>query len=216
MKKGIFVIVILIMLIVLLSGCQERHHYAHYTGYLLSIKPSESSISEITFYFEDKAISLDSGDERAVEPLIELLKDNNINIRQRSVDALGAIGDKRAVVPLIELLKDEDNHIRQQSVAALGAINDKRAIEPLIKVLKDDGDWGVREQSEYALVKIGKEAVEPLIGTLNDGNDVVRLLSAEALGKIGDKRALPSLKKALKDEQIYVIDAVRKAIKKIV
>ena len=50
------------------------------------------------------------GDKRAVEPLIELLKDPTIGNRherlEKAVEALGRIGDKRAVEPIIKALHD--------------------------------------------------------------------------------------------------------------
>jgi len=50
-----------------------------------------------------------------------------------------------------------------------------------------------------ALGKIGAPAVEPLIKALGDKDWVVAVYAAEALGKIGDPRAIEPLKKSLED-----------------
>ena len=53
------------------------------------------------------------GDERAVEPLIEVLKDEDGHIRSGAAWALGKIRDKRAEEPLVEALKDENEGVRR-------------------------------------------------------------------------------------------------------
>lgn len=47
------------------------------------------------------------GDPRAVDPLIEALKDEYSRVRSSAARALGEIGDPKAVDPLTEALKDE-------------------------------------------------------------------------------------------------------------
>ena len=79
-------------------------------------------------------------DQRAVEPLIEMLQDESRDLRKYSVEALGQIGDKTAAEPLIKMLKNNDNILRLHSANALGAIGDERAVEPLIELLKDNAN----------------------------------------------------------------------------
>lgn len=123
------------------------------------------------------------GDERAVEPLIDALKNDKASDVQRSAaEALGKIGDKRVVELLIKALKDEDWQVRLG--AAIGLTGDKRAVEPLIDALKDEYAW-VRERAAEALGKIGDErAVEPLNAVLEDKEMDVRTAAQTALDKI--------------------------------
>lgn len=51
----------------------------------------------------------------AVEPLIELLEDENPELRGSAVAALGEIRDERAIEPLIQALKDEDAEVREEA-----------------------------------------------------------------------------------------------------
>jgi HEAT repeat protein len=98
------------------------------------------------------------------------------------ISTLGQIGDSRAVEPLLELFdKNRTSSIRWTFtiVTALSSIGDKRVAEPFISELdgcliraEKNGDW----DSEYSL-------------------DMRAL--AGALGGIGDKRAIPVLKRAL-------------------
>jgi HEAT repeat protein len=168
------------------------------------------------------------GDARAVEPLIDVLKGCPWyeSVMAGSVArALGQIGDARAVEPLIAALEDGKEHLRKAAAWALCQIGDARAVEPLIAAL-NDRDPGVRETAAAALharawspdrgesgaaywaatgewdkcIQIGAPAVEPLIAALEDGNKNAREAAAEALGQIGDARAVLPLVTAIEDE----------------
>src|SRR4030042_6695678 len=89
------------------------------------------------------------GDSRAVEPLIEALKDI---VEYIALESLRRIGEP-AVEPLIKALKNKDTLIRSGAARALGAIRDKRAVEPLTEALKY-GDMFVRSAAAVALEKI--------------------------------------------------------------
>jgi len=95
------------------------------------------------------------GDERAVEPLIQDLKDKKWSIRAEAASALGTIGDERAVKPLIQVLKDEKWSVRAEAASALGTIRDERALEPLIQVLQDKNE-DARKAAKESIEKIRK------------------------------------------------------------
>ena len=61
------------------------------------------------------------GDIRAVEPLIEALKDEDKEVRMEAADALGLIGDTRAIDPLQQLLEDESG-VRNHAANAIKKI----------------------------------------------------------------------------------------------
>ncbi|MCP4695954.1 MAG: hypothetical protein GY862_03755 [Gammaproteobacteria bacterium] len=170
----------------------------------------------------------------AVEPLIAALKDSEV--RQAAVDALVKIGEP-AVVPLIAEFKDSE--VRQAAVDALVKIG-QPAVEPLIAVLKDS-DKDVREVAADVLEKIGwqpgkdktgawfwiakrnwdkcvetgRPAAEPLIATLKDSDKDVRRAAAEALGQIGDSRAVGPLIAAFKDNNKDVHRAAANSLQQI-
>ena len=68
MKKAILIIGVLVILLSLFSGCiTEKNYYEHYTGKLIAVEPYSGTIAEISFYFEDKVISLDTEDTKTTE-----------------------------------------------------------------------------------------------------------------------------------------------------
>jgi len=124
------------------------------------------------------------GDKRAVEPLIDALKDADCMVQWNAAEGLGKIGDKRAIEPLIITLKAENDILRERAAEALGEIGDARAVEPLIGALNDE-DEGVRSSAAEALGKIGDvRAVQPLINALKDEDWYVRSSAETALKKI--------------------------------
>lgn len=91
----------------------------------------------------------------ALEPLVQLLKHQNPDVRQGAVRALGKIADPRAVEPLIQTLKDSDSDVRWSVTLSLGEIQDVRAKEPLLQIIKDESeDSAIREGAKEALEKL--------------------------------------------------------------
>ncbi len=125
-------------------------------------------------------------DPRAVDPLINLLHDENAAIRKNAVESLEKLGDTRALEPLICTLQDDDVSVRWYTCRALGSFGDARPVESLIQLLNDP-DHFVRESAADALGEIGDpKAAKPLIPILNDPNEGTRWSAASALTKMGE------------------------------
>jgi len=75
----------------------------------------------------------DSGDPRAVRPLIHCCNDEDSEIRRHATDALCKLRSGRAVFALIERMKDKSEQAgtRQRAASALAAIRTYGAIEGL-------------------------------------------------------------------------------------
>ena len=58
-------------------------------------------------------------DERAVEPLIKAMSDENEVVRRVTAEALGRLGDKRAIPVLKEALKDKSWRVRRNAAESL-------------------------------------------------------------------------------------------------
>jgi HEAT repeat protein len=149
------------------------------------------------------------GDKRAVEPLIQALKDENYCVREEAAWALGDIGDTRAVEPLIQSLKeiDTDRDVRHSAAGALGRIGDKRAVEPLLLALKDKNNQNVQRQAAWSLGQIRDErAIKPLILILKDAdgyeNWCVRYCAVRALRQMQNANIAEHVIYLLKDEVI--------------
>ena len=74
--------------------------------------------------------------EITLSEIIQALKDENYNIRDKAKNILERMGIS-TVGSLIQALKDEDNNVRSNAAEALGKIGDTRAVEPLTQTLKD-------------------------------------------------------------------------------
>jgi hypothetical protein len=69
----------------------------------------------------------ETGDERAVEPLINALGDKREDVRRAAAEALGKLGDRRAVEPLSRTLNDNYASVRDQARRALKCIEKNNA-----------------------------------------------------------------------------------------
>jgi hypothetical protein len=121
-------------------------------------------------------------DSRAVEPLIQVLKDDP-STREMVLKVLGRFKDPKAVDALVNAL--EDKNLRKSAAFALGEQNDSRAVEPLIQVLSEDGKSS-RRTAAYLLGEMrDPRAIEPLTQALNDEDRAVQEGAALALTKLG-------------------------------
>lgn len=119
----------------------------------------------------------ETGDSRAVAPLIAALQDESESVRGQALQGLKDIGPP-AVPLLIDALKSPDRRVRRKASCVLDNIG-------------------------YELREVGDcRAVAPLIDALKDPTSVVRSHSVTALGKIGRSEALPAVRAALKSEAV--------------
>jgi len=178
------------------------------------------------------------GDD-AIQPLLELLKHSDRQIRGAAVkvldlldwkpekDELGAtywiakqewangakIGEP-AVDPLISVLDDPEIWNRIEAAVHLGNIGHSKAVESLVTALGDKY-WNVRDASAAALVKMGRKAVDPLINAMLTGNKEAYVKIVETLAEIGDRRAIKPLVYVLKDKRRFVRQNAAIALEKM-
>ncbi|MEW6620777.1 MAG: HEAT repeat domain-containing protein [bacterium] len=160
--------------------------------------------------------------KKAVEPLIEALKDENEQVRRDTARALANIGDKRVVEPLIESFRREESWGCKRIIAwQLAKLDDKRVIEPLEEALSDPKNEKIKGDLALALGNIGdKKTVDLLIEVLDDAikdkDEMVTYGCSFALCKIGDEKAIPYVEKALREGTWdYHKDWVAKELKKL-
>ncbi len=176
--------------------------------------------------------------EVAVTPLITALSDDDEEVRRGAAIALGCIGDSRAVKPLLNALEDQKKYVQIEAAAALAAMRDEHALDPLISASRDK-DWVISKRAIISLGKMGIPAIDPLIAllkddkhdavealviigtpavgslitTLNEGNFYEKIGAAEALGKIGDNRAVEPLISILKGKDWSMSRYAARALK---
>ncbi len=99
-----------------------------------------------------------SGDPRAVRPLVDLLQDNDREIRLGATRALGALHSGRPVDELVDRLRDrsEDEAIRREAAVTLAAIRSTGALRGLREFVADESeDPALRSCSGELLRDIG-------------------------------------------------------------
>lgn len=113
-------------------------------------------------------------------------------LRKRLIEAIGELKDQRTVSLLVSIIEKEENAaLRAAALEALQKVDTEEAYNWAIKSLSDE-DVDVRYSAVDVLKKLKDErAVEPLIATLND--EKIIKATIEALGEIGDPKAVDSL-----------------------
>ena len=130
---------------------------------------------------------------QAVDTLVLLLQDKVPAVRDEAMAALKAIGE-HAVIPLLTALKDKDWRVRLKATEALGGLGSKTAVQSLLEIVQRDPDTAVRQDAIRALGNIGDpSATELLLGLLDEPR--LQIQAIEAIGKIGDRRTVPTLTK---------------------
>lgn len=143
-------------------------------------------------------------DPRAVNALLEALKDTDKDVRETAMHALVQMRDPRMFDPLVAALRDASADVRHQAAFGLGQLRDARAISPLSAALKD-ASAEVREQVVFALGQLrAAGALDAIVVALRDASPSVREQAAFALSQLRDKKATEPLISSLKDESASV------------
>jgi HEAT repeat protein len=105
-----------------------------------------------------------TGDQRAVEPLMQILSDADWRLREAAAVALGALRDRRAVEPLLSLLHDGVGDVSAAAFEALICIGDARIIPILLDTIRQPG-WN-RLLAIQSLGTLGDATVLPEVDRL--------------------------------------------------
>jgi hypothetical protein len=139
----------------------------------------------------------------AIDALVKVAMGETINTQ--STDMMGSLQARLNI-----------GSLRDAVAEALGEIGDAKAITPLIALMKAPDSGSCDIFAKMALIKIGEPSVLPLIAALNINDLSVRQKAAQALGEIGDKRALDPLKRVGEsDDNPYVRGSAIESIEKI-
>ncbi|MFP4392342.1 MAG: HEAT repeat domain-containing protein [Desulfohalobiaceae bacterium] len=128
-----------------------------------------------------------------LDSLVDLLQDEDQDIRMFAADILGYSASVMAVRPLCEaLLKDPDTNVRYQAAVSLGILGQPEASKCLCKALQD------QEWIQFAVVEALKyikdeSCLQALIETMGQGSELVDSAIVEALGEMGHIKAVPLL-----------------------
>jgi len=150
---------------------------------------------------------MNANDEASRRRLVELLLDQDPDVRMDAVVALGRMKVEQAALPLLENLeKDPEGEVRIEVVKALSRIGSSQTVERLIRCFKEDGYpeldylvddlefnacWEVQSSLMDALAEIGDaRAVAPLIEVLEaEGYEDLQESGFRALAKLSGDTA---------------------------
>jgi HEAT repeat protein len=178
-------------------------------------------------------------DARAANALMKAYRDENEDVRLAAVTGLGSIGvicgstgyrnHSTSFDILVEALDDKSRSVRGSAIVSLGKIGDISAVPHLAKLLFCDLDIiavsAIRDIAiKHPRHEIFAEVVPDLIRKLTRNLHYkdfplltqTRVYAAEALGYIGDKRALPELKEMAQndsDAKSEAEEAIRRILK---
>ncbi|WP_300608660.1 HEAT repeat domain-containing protein [Methanohalophilus sp.] len=165
---------------------------------------------------ENSALALGKiGDKRAIEPLVYLIEDNDVNVRGAAEIALVDIGEE-SIDMLVAYAKNQDNVEYERRLAVIFLIEyGEKAVPSLIQVLSDNESFVLHRDVRYALSEIGEPAVGPLIELLESDDPDVKSRAIQTLGDIGDERAIVPLGMLLNDESEQVRTLAKSSIEAI-
>ena len=139
---------------------------------------------------------------QAVEPLLVLAQDRAAarDLRVHALKMLADLGEKSVVEPLLAELRPppDHDHLDCLIAIALGNLGDQRAVQPLLNVITSPAIKESTDVCYRAVEALGKlrdkRAVEPILRVLIYNDRCLRCYAVQALGLLGDLRALPYLK----------------------
>ena len=155
-------------------------------------------------------------DPGALEPLVAMMKSQDPTARRMAAEALEQLADPRSVDAWIEAMASPDLiEIASRSLKRIAELRER--IAGILDRLRDIEDTVVLEEARIGismdLIMLGRPAVLDLLDALNDDLWVVREAAAQALGIIGDLRAVePLLNKAKTDRDRGVRESCIKAL----
>lgn len=152
--------------------------------------------------------SVEPRPEADLKDLIGLAENKKVtaSIRLQSVQQLARYStDQNVLKTLVSALRtDPDVTVRDAAARALGQSGDDEVSKILTAALLRDNNWIVRRTVCRALsgfhVSTTRAALEGVLG--NDPNPFVRSEAAHSLGRFGDPKAVPALKRALEDDTL--------------
>lgn len=150
-----------------------------------------------------------------ITSLIELIHDEDADIRIFVSDILGSTNNLLAVEPLCDaLLKDPEVNVRYQAAVSLGELRKEEAAPCLNQAINDE-EW-VQYSVIEALTKIGhSSSVNAMVKALDSASDLVASMIIDSLGEMGNVKAVTMLLKRMEESPTALRNKIAKAVVQI-
>lgn len=194
------VVLVGLYLLVAMAGCKsDPSQPEHWDKRIADAKGKKEKL---------KAIEALRGSKHLTPAMVPMLEQRLVGEKNPEVKASLArmLGEQRspssvsALVEAVELSGDADaKGLNKEIAAALGPLGDARAVPTLTKLLKTNDHYTTIAAIESLGMLKAKEAFEPLEEIANDEKTepFITRKAIEALGEIGDPRAVPGLVRAM-------------------
>ena len=134
----------------------------------------------------------------AIDPLFDLLEDNNLQIREHALDILERVRDKGKIQDLLDRLQSPSRYVRRAAADMLDSLK----WEPKNEVQK--AHYWLAKQEWHKLRTLGAYALEPLIERLQDSSEEIRHQVVLLLKDIPRARSTAALVSALRDRSLAI------------
>ncbi len=143
----------------------------------------------------------------AVTPLTECLRHPDLRVRKEAIRSLALLGGHEAEDAVIGILRGTDTALYRQAITSLGGMKSRRSLAELMKIVLSRDMFlkslAIKIDALAAIASIGDRQMTPHLVALLEERHLLaaarakqlKAAAAACLGKLGDVRALPALKK---------------------
>jgi len=146
---------------------------------------------------------------KSIDPLLQMLTDENQYVRLTAISVLGRIGDRRVAAPLVHLFLD-DPRMQEAAVTTLARLEERRVLESPGSPAADREIFLPKDVVDGFLGRPREDVTRVLTEALENPSPKVRRFALKALYALHGDSAMDRLVAVLKDDDI---DVKRLAIK---
>jgi len=146
----------------------------------------------------------------------ELVYNKDYKIRMGLCEVLVKLHNPSSTSALLKVLKqDKVTRVKESAASALGEIGSLNILPQLLSMLKEENSTETRIYAIRVIANLeAKQATKAIVDCLQDKDVMIRGEAVDALIKLEAKEAIPSLRKALTEENSYYVqEKITKALK---
>lgn len=140
---------------------------------------------------------------KSIDPLLQMLTDENQYVRLTAISVLGRIGDRRVAAPLVHLFLD-DPRMQEAVVTTLARLEERKVLEPSGSQAADREILLPKEVVDGFLGRPRDDVMKILTEALENPSAKVHRFALKSIYALSGDAALDHLVAALKDDDIDV------------